>query len=402
MAVNFRIIDALDVAIVSVFFYALLSWLYYTATRTAAIGAAVLGGVYLLARSLGMVLTTTVFQAGAIVLLVALVIVFQEDVRRGFQRLPLGGGALHWWRRRSEDATRQTVELLVEMSMRLAKTRTGAILVLAGREPLDAHLSSGIPVSGQLSTELVLSIFQPESPGHDGAVVIHRGALQQFASHLPLAHRPLGPEMRGTRHRAAVGLSERCDAAMIVVSEERGAISIAEAGELSEVASSDQLRQRLNQFFDSRFRVSSTSHSVFKSITTNLHLKAISVVLAVAAWGLLVATAGTIHRTYAVPIEYRNLPEHLALADDAPQEARVTMAGPEIAFRTLDPSLLRITVDVAEARPKANYFLLTKEDLRYPPQLSVEHLTPRQILVVVEQESEPPPAQGSQTESTDE
>ena len=329
-----------------------------------------------------MVLTIEVFHAGALVGLVALVVVFQEDVRRGLQRLPLQIGSLFRRLSRSPEVNREEVEILVDVARQLAATKTGALLVLAGNEPLTAHLSSGIRVSGELNKELLLSIFHTGSPGHDGAVVVDRGNLWQFAAHLPLAHRPLGPEMGGTRHRAAVGLAERCDAMVLVVSEERGVISVAEAGEIHEVHAAEDLRYRLLQFFESRFpRVSGSLWSI---LFANAHLKIFWVALSIAAWSLLVAGPGTIHRTFVVPIEYRDLPPSLAIDEDAPEEVRVTLAGPEIAFRSLDPSLLMVSIDVSKARRGFNQLLITENDLRHPPQLKVDYLSPRDIVVLIE------------------
>lgn len=384
--IEIRLVDVLDIAIVSYFLYLLLAWLYRTATRAAALGAIALGGLYILARSFGMVLTTAVFHAGALIGLVALVVVFQEDVRRGLQRLPLRSGSLLRRFSRSSNVRHDEVELLVDVTLRLAANKTGALLVLAGNEPLSAHLSSGIPVSGDLNKELLLSIFHTGSPGHDGAVIIDRGNLWQFAAHLPLASRPLEPGMGGTRHRAAVGLAERCDALVIVVSEERGVISIAEAGEISEVEAADEIRQRLEQFFGSRFPAASAG--LWSTLTANLHLKFLSLAVSVAAWGLLVAGPSTVHRTFTVPIEYRDLPPRLTIAGDAREEAAVTLVGPEIAFRAVDPSDLRISVDVSRVQRGVNYIPLTEGDLRRPPRLEVERIYPQSIVLTVEEATE--------------
>lgn len=384
--IEIRWVDVFDIAIVSYFLYLLLSWLHRTATRAAALGAIALGLLYIVARSVGMVLTTAVFHAGALVCLVALVVVFQEDVRRGLQRLPLRTGALLRRFSRSSQGRHREIDLLVDVTLRLAAKKTGALMVLAGNEPLASHLSSGIPVSGDLNKELLLSIFHTGSPGHDGAVIIDHGNLWQFAAHLPLASRPLDPGMGGTRHRAAVGLAERCDALVIVVSEERGVISIAEAGEISEVHGPAEIRRRLQQFFASRFPAASTG--LWDSLTANFHLKFLSLAVSVAAWGAMVAGPSTIHRTFTVPVEYRDLPSRLTIASDAREEASVTLAGPEIAFRALEPSELRISVDVSGVQRGVNYIPLIESDLRRPPRLEVEKINPQTIILLVEKADE--------------
>lgn len=385
--IGVRLVDVLDIFIVSYFLYLLLSWLYRTATRAAAFGAIALGLLYIFARSMGMVLTTAVFHAGALVCLVALVVVFQEDVRRGLQRLPLRSGAILRRVSRDPDRRQEVIRLLVDVTMRLAESKTGALLVLVGNEPLAAHLSSGIPVSGDLNKELLLSIFDTGSPGHDGAVVIDRGNLWQFAAHLPLATRPLAPDTGGTRHRAAVGLAERCDALVIVVSEERGVISIAEGGEIREISGEGEMRQRLERFFNSRFPIASTS--VWRLLTANLRLKFLSLAVSFAAWGILVAGPSTIHRTYTVPVEYRDLPAGLVIAANSRDEATVTLGGPAIAFRNLDPTELRFTADVSDVDPGVNYIPLLEADLRRPPRLELESVAPPTILLIVEEEGAP-------------
>lgn len=393
--IDVRLVDVLDIAIVSYFLYLLLSWLYRTATRAAAFGAIALGLLYIFARSVGMVLTTAVFHAGALICLVALVVVFQEDVRRGLQRLPLRSGALLRRVSRSPDHRQEVIRLLVDVTMRLAESKTGALLVLAGNEPLAAHLSSGIPVSGDLNKELLLSIFDTGSPGHDGAVVIDRGNLWQFAAHLPLATRPLAPDVGGTRHRAAVGLAERCDALVIVVSEERGVVSIAEGGEIHEVSGEGEIRQRLERFFNAKFPIASTS--VWRLLTANLRLKLLSLAVSFAAWGILVAGPSTIHRTYTVPVEYRDLPPGLTIAGNSRKEATVTLVGPEIAFRNLDPAELRFTADVSRTVPGVNYIALVESDLRRPPRLEMESVSPPTILLIVEEEEVAGAATGNGT-----
>jgi DNA integrity scanning protein DisA with diadenylate cyclase activity len=120
----------------------------------------------------------------------------------------------------------------------------GALIVIPGRESIERHTEGGIEIDARLSEPLLLSLFDPNSPGHDGAVVIQGSRISAFAVHLPLSTVPAG---RGTRHAAALGLAERCDALCVVVSEERGTISLAREGAIRPIANEAQLAGDLPQ-----------------------------------------------------------------------------------------------------------------------------------------------------------
>jgi len=220
-------LDLVDIATVGVLLFLAIRFVRRTRGRRALTGLTLLGGVYLLARALDLQLTASLFQGFFAVLVLVFVVVFQEDLRRLFEQL----GSLR--RRGSRDRRGVDVsDVIVRAVARLAATRTGALIVLPQREPIESHVEGGIPIDGRLSEPLLLSIFDASSPGHDGAVVLRGAWIERFAVHLPLSvnRAALGPG--GTRHAAALGISERCDAICVVVSEERGTVSVARDGAL--------------------------------------------------------------------------------------------------------------------------------------------------------------------------
>jgi len=137
------------------------------------------------ARWLDMYLTNMMFQAGFSALLLALAVIFQQDLRRLFERLAASG----WFGRQPQAATTgDMVGTLVESVVTLAEQKTGALLVFEGREPMERHIRGGIPVHGYISLPLLCSIFHPESPGHDGAMLIDGERIDRMGVHLPLSN----------------------------------------------------------------------------------------------------------------------------------------------------------------------------------------------------------------------
>jgi DNA integrity scanning protein DisA with diadenylate cyclase activity len=215
---SLRLADIVDIMLVSILLYAVLVWLRRTASVTVLVGTPIVAAIYIAAESLGMYLTSRIFHGLFAVVSIGLIILFQDDLRR-----TLGRRVSWWWLGKKDDAVVNTADVdgLVEGLFALAAKRIGALVVLVGRESVTHHLEGGIVLHGRFSLPLLQSIFEPHSPGHDGAVVIENGLVKRFGVHLPLSRNfdAIGP--RGTRHSAALGLAERCDAMVIVVSEDR-------------------------------------------------------------------------------------------------------------------------------------------------------------------------------------
>lgn len=280
---NVRIADLLDIGIISVFVYSAIVWFKRTTSRSVVIGVLLLTGIYLLARTFDLYLTSLLFQAFFAVLLMAMVVVFQEEIRRAFERIALWGS----FRDRRRFAALPGVDALLEGVSTLASNRTGALIVIRGREPLDRHVEGGIPLFGRVSKPLLYSIFDPHSPGHDGAVLIEGDRISKFGAHLPLSKNLAQIGTLGTRHSAALGMSECSDAFVIAVSEERGTIHVAENGRMEALHSVAELKDRLERFYAERFRQAKPSDlpSPFRQ---NARIKIFSLILACLGWYLFV------------------------------------------------------------------------------------------------------------------
>jgi diadenylate cyclase len=239
---QFAIKDLAEILIVAWLVYRIL--LMYTGTRAfqVLLGFVLLVSVYVLAQAAGLRLIpyilSQVFTYGAF----ALIVIFQQEIRAALARL--GRSRLFQLFARKEQ--QEVVEEIVKASDRLAKAKIGGIIAIERQVDLANHVDHGTPINAQVSAELLTTIFTPYSPLHDGAVIVRRDQVAYAGSViLRLSESPTLDRALGTRHRAALGLSEETDALVVVISEESGQISLAHRGVLYRGLRPDDLESRL-------------------------------------------------------------------------------------------------------------------------------------------------------------
>lgn len=176
---------------------------------------------------------------------VASIIVFQPEIRRGLEHI--GRVNLFVRKEKNEDQTTKMIEELNDAIQYMAKRRIGALIVIEQDDNLQEYIRTGIPIQSLISNQLITNIFIPNTPLHDGAMIIRDFHIQAAACYLPLSENTLIPKELGTRHRAAIGLSEVSDALTIVISEETGDVSIAWKDRLFRQLSSDELKEQLHE-----------------------------------------------------------------------------------------------------------------------------------------------------------
>ena len=236
--------DVLDIALIAFIIYRTLLVLKGTRAFQSLIGLLGLGVLYLLARWLDLYSVRWVLDKFFVYLVLAVLILFQQDIRTGLAR---AGG--RFFTGFSTVRASSMHEEVVQAAFALASRRIGALIVIERGASLAELVDGGTRVDGEVSQDLLLSIFHPTSPLHDGAAVLQKGRLAAAKVFLPLSLSRDIARYFGTRHRAALGLSEETDAAIIVVSEERGTVSLVMAGALTPVADTHQLRECLQQVF---------------------------------------------------------------------------------------------------------------------------------------------------------
>ncbi len=234
-----------DILIVSGSIYWILLLVRGTTAMTVLRGVGVLlVGAFLLSRVFDLRVLNWILRNSVAGLLIGMIIVFQPEIRRALERL--GRTGLHPFRR----AERQdALGMVVRSVFTLSRQNIGALVVLERETGLQEVIDTGIPINATLSGELLLSIFPETSPLHDGAVVVRVDQLVAAGCTLPLSEAPLPGEF-GMRHRAAMGITERTDAVVIVVSEERGEVSLCSNGRMVPNLDEPQLSRQLHRLFE--------------------------------------------------------------------------------------------------------------------------------------------------------
>lgn len=372
--VNFDLRDAIDVFVIAAFMYAALLLLKRAQSYFIFVGIAILFAVYLAARFFNLYLTSLILQSLFSSFVVMLVVVFQRELRQFFEWLSMVGKSP--WRKREKIS--ETVEDdVVKTVTYLIKKKTGALIVFAGRDHFERVLQGGVQLDGKVSVPLLLSIFDPTSPGHDGAVVIEGDKIKEFGVFLPLAEKFNKSENFGTRHLAALGLSRRSDAFVVAVSEERGTVSLAYRGELRTLSGPEELKTKLHAFLEETFVPRETRWHSW--ITKNFRIKIVALAFAVLFWFVFVFQLGTVNRQFSVPIEFRFLPSEFVVDQLAPEEITVTFGGREPDFRLLQPRDLKISINLSGAGEGWKKTQIKENFINRPPQLSIINFSPKAI-----------------------
>jgi diadenylate cyclase len=242
--------DVVDIAVVSFVIYELLLLIRGTRAVQMALSGGFLIGLFFASRWLHLETVNWLIRNLAGYVVFAAIVLFQADIRRALAHF--GRAPFFRWFARSLDGDEDIVEELVVTAATLAARRIGAIVVIERDIGLRNYIEGGIPLDATVTYDLLATIFQPGSALHDGAVIIQGDRIAAAACFLPLSVNPRLSKDLGTRHRAALGVTEENDAVAIVVSEETGSISLVLGGEIERGVTSDRLRARLHVLLGSR------------------------------------------------------------------------------------------------------------------------------------------------------
>lgn len=239
--------DIIEMLIIAFVIYHLVNWFRRTRAWTLVKGIAVLIVLWMIASILELEVILWIFGNTIDVGIIALVIVFQPEFRRALEQLGQNSilSPIFDSKDKLERFSDETIDELVRATFNLAKTKTGALIVIERDIPLNEYSKTGIPLDALISSQLIINIFEMNTPLHDGAVLLKGNRIIAATSYLPLSDDVSLSKDLGTRHRAAVGISEATDSLTIVVSEETGKVSVAVKGTLIRNVDSDYLRNRL-------------------------------------------------------------------------------------------------------------------------------------------------------------
>lgn len=373
-----------DIAFMTILVYTMIVFFKRTKAASVLAGILIIGIVYLLSRQFNLLLTASVFQQFFAVILIVVVVIFQEELRRFFEQVAVWSlKDRKLGRRKLIRLTRREVEMFVRTATDLGREKIGALIVIKGKDPVVRHLEGGIDLNGEMSEILMKSIFDPASPGHDGAVIIENGKVTQFGCQLPLSKDFQKLHRTGTRHAAALGLAERTDALCLVVSEERGTISIAKDGEIEEVSDPDKLSIVLEKFYREITPIAE-SRPWYNYVRKNSIEKIIALFISVTLWFVLVHESRLDYKSFTIPVEYAELPADLKLTEIVPNELTITLSGPKRSFYLRNKEEIRLFLQLFNIGPGVRYINISRNDLVCPRDLSVVDIEPNQVKVSIE------------------
>ena len=236
--------DVLDVLVVALIIYESLKLIRGTRAMQMAFGSALLVGLYFLSVAAPLQTVNWLIRNMIGYIVFAAIVLFQNDIRRALAHFGRTPFVRAFSRAENDD---ETIEEVVTAAVQLADRRTGALIVIERQIGLRNYIESGIPLEAMVTHDLLVTVFQTSGPLHDGAVIIQENKIAAASCFLPLTVSAMVGTDLGTRHRAAIGLTEENDAVAVVVSEETGRISIATEGQISRGFTADTLRARLTQ-----------------------------------------------------------------------------------------------------------------------------------------------------------
>lgn len=370
---NLKWLDLIDILLITFLLYQLFSFFHKTKGFRILIGLLGLGIIYILVKLWGLFLSTWVFQIFWQALIILIIIVFQPEIRQVLERANL----LNLFEgKRKLYSSYLVVEKISHSIFWMAEKRIGAIIIFKQKDDLKNLIQDGIPFDGKISEPILLSIFQKHSPIHDGAILIEENRIRMVAGYLPLTEKAHLPSQYGSRHRAALGLSERSDAFIIVVSEERGEVSVIRNAQIKKVQDAKKLCNFIRQYILKKEKEEKLS---LKIILSKVFLgnwpKKLATFVLVFLFYIMLAGQQNYSQTLFVPIEYKNIPTNKELVSP-PKKAKILIKGLRKLVASLKSEDIFIELDVALAQWGRRTYNITEGNINLPSGIHLEYIDP--------------------------
>lgn len=379
----FRWQDGLDIIILTFVFYRLYLRLRRKRALRMILAILALPFFYIIAQWIDLPLSVWSLQNLWAVILLVLVVIFQQEIREvlGSVSLPT------FFFGRSERLTSKILDKITEAAFQMANKRMGGIIVLQRRDDLDEFIHGETLIDSEVDEDILVSIFNPQSPLHDGAVIIQGDRIRYATALLPVSQSPSLPKEWGTRHRAGLGITEVSDAECIIISEERKEVLFAHKGNVERKEGREELKKSmatLSSFQERKSREKRWLQRLFN----DLPVKAFFLFLVCLLWIFVIGIRqGMI--SFNIPIEYYSIPQNLEISGQPPKEIKVRLKGSQRLLSSLNPDHIRAQVNLSGAHPGANQLTLSEMNINVPSGITVTHLYPQNIKIQLSQI--PPP-----------
>lgn len=371
--------DIVDIGLLSF----ILSLIFYSFSESKFLkvisGIIVITVIYLISNWYNLALTKIFFQSFFNIILIVIILIFQSEIRKALEKFSL----IIPQTKNIIFKKEPLIDSLIKSLKFFSTNKIGALLVFENKDNLKPYIQNEVRLNSDLSYPLLISIFNKESPLHDGAVIIDKNKLKYAGVHLPLGEDYSNIIKRGTRHRAGVIITSETDAFSIIVSEETGEISLAEKGNLKYNTDINEIIQRLNFYFNSgqnKLKEIIYKKINYRSILKLLFLSCLSLIITLGFWILNNSSKAKIQKIIEIPIEFKNLKDDLMIALPSTLKTKITISAPESEFRFFDETKPKLIIDLKDFDEGIYNLSLLKENLtNIPKTIEVINAEPKLI-----------------------
>jgi uncharacterized protein (TIGR00159 family) len=375
----FRWQDGLDILILTFVFYRLYLWLRRKRALRMILAILALPFFYLIAQWIDLPLSVWGLQNLWAVLLLVLVVIFQQEIREVLGSISLPS----FFFGRPETLSSKVVDKITEAAFQMANHGMGGLIVLQRENDLDEFIHGQTFLDAEINENMLLTIFTPLSPLHDGAVILQGNRIRYATALLPFSRSQTLPKEWGTRHRAGLGITEVSDAECIIISEERREVLLATGGNIEKKDGKEDLRRSLTTF-SSASEEGVKGKKWLKKSFDHLPVKVFILLLVCILWTFLIGLRqGEI--IFNSPIEYYSIPQNLRISGEPPGEIQVRLKGSQRLLSSLKPNQVRLQINLSSCRSGTNQVPLSEINIDVPSGITVTHFYPQNIRIQLSQ-----------------
>ena len=368
--------DIIDISLVSYILFRFYVLFRGTNAFRVLIGMTILWFFQQVAVSMGLIVTSWVVQGIVALGAFIIIVIFRNEIRTVLQASHLK--TILW--DVSSKTVFSTIEIIVQSVHEMATRKCGALVVFPGKDDLEELIQKGISWRGEISKEMILSIFWPDNPVHDGAAIVQGDQIVQVGTILPLSRRDDIPTYYGTRHRAALGLAEVSDALILVVSEERGDVVVARDGQLTVVKQKRKLEQILREH---KGVASKKGRELIKEKLMVAAAAMFSVIFITGVW-FSVSRGGDTLLTFESPLVYLNRDPATEIVKTSVNTVSLELEGSGALIKSIKPDQVQVKLDLTKSKVGPNSYTITRESISLPPGIVLKGVAPTEVEVVLD------------------
>ncbi|MCD4718921.1 MAG: diadenylate cyclase [Desulfobacula sp.] len=372
---GFRWLDVLDILLNSYILFRLYVLFRGTNVIRVLLATCAFWAASQAAVPLGLIITNWAMQGVITVAALIIIIIFRNEISSVLQTNDLK--SFLWGIPGFQFHT--PLNIIVESVYTLAEKKIGALIVLPLKQGLDSVVQGGIPLKGKLSQEMLVSIFWPGNPMHDGAAVIQGDQITSTGVILPLSKKENLPSFFGTRHRAAVGLTELTDALVIVVSEERGKVSLFKENQTYNIQNRLALEKSLQKHAGDDSTKKGFRHQTIELITAAL----VSLFCVTGIWLSFSKGMETL-ATYEIPVEFMNPDQKMEIISSSASNVKLLISGARPLINSIKPEQINIKLNLSQSVVGINKLSITKENILLPPGIRLKKIEPSELDITLD------------------